>query len=222
MSILLLMRHGQASFEADEYDCLSPLGQNQGRATGEFLRARGLQIDHVLTGPRCRHKDTAIAVSAAGAFGASIELVRNLDEFGERSAIFQCAHAQTPSLRQDWPENRPDQLRLYVNEIRRWAEDGAEIPGCKSADAFVRSTKDWLGTLSVRYGRGRRILAVTSAGIIAAALCGVLDLPVKRIGEFLPRIYNASITEFDFGEKGIAIRSFNGTGHLIGCLLSLV
>ena len=41
MANLLIIRHGQASFGADNYDQLSPLGQRQADLTGEFLRQMG-------------------------------------------------------------------------------------------------------------------------------------------------------------------------------------
>ena len=38
---LLLIRHGQASFGASDYDRLSPLGQRQSRLLGEYFRRIG-------------------------------------------------------------------------------------------------------------------------------------------------------------------------------------
>lgn len=38
MGTLYLVRHGQASFGADDYDQLSPLGQRQSVRLGEYLR----------------------------------------------------------------------------------------------------------------------------------------------------------------------------------------
>ncbi|MCG8454964.1 MAG: histidine phosphatase family protein [Holophagales bacterium] len=58
MSILILVRHGQATLDGDDYDRLSPLGHEQARALGEYWAALGLEIDRVLIGPRRRHRET--------------------------------------------------------------------------------------------------------------------------------------------------------------------
>ena len=41
MSVLYLVRHGQASFGTDDYDRLSDLGKAQSRTTGRFLASQG-------------------------------------------------------------------------------------------------------------------------------------------------------------------------------------
>ena len=62
MGTLYLVRHGQASFGADDYDQLSPLGRRQAVRLGEYLRQRfereGVQIDTVLMGSLRRHRQT--------------------------------------------------------------------------------------------------------------------------------------------------------------------
>ena len=45
MGTLYLVRHGQASFGADNYDQLSPMGHRQALRLGEFWRERGMVFD---------------------------------------------------------------------------------------------------------------------------------------------------------------------------------
>ncbi len=42
MGLLLLVRHGQASWGADDYDVLSETGWEQARLLGQALGARGI------------------------------------------------------------------------------------------------------------------------------------------------------------------------------------
>lgn len=65
MSMLTLVRHGQASFFADDYDVLSELGSTQGRLLGEYWAARRVRLDAVYTGPRVRQRHTAEQVCSA-------------------------------------------------------------------------------------------------------------------------------------------------------------
>ena len=44
MGTLYLVRHGQASFGADDYDVLSPLGHQQALRLGEDFAAKGMEI----------------------------------------------------------------------------------------------------------------------------------------------------------------------------------
>jgi broad specificity phosphatase PhoE len=50
MGHLYLVRHGQASLGAADYDQLSPLGQQQSLRLGEHWQAQGLRFDAVITG----------------------------------------------------------------------------------------------------------------------------------------------------------------------------
>ena len=58
MGTLYLVRHGQASFGADDYDVLSPRGHQQAVRLGEYWRARGMAFDAVMTGTLRRHTET--------------------------------------------------------------------------------------------------------------------------------------------------------------------
>ena len=58
MGQLYLVRHGQASLGADDYDQLSALGAKQSQRLGEHWRAQGLQFDAVITGTLKRHAQT--------------------------------------------------------------------------------------------------------------------------------------------------------------------
>ena len=56
MGMLYLIRHGQASAHAEDYDQLSELGKIQGRIIGNHLSDK--QIDAIYIGPRKRHLQT--------------------------------------------------------------------------------------------------------------------------------------------------------------------
>ena len=64
MSFLTLVRHAQASFFADDYDQLSPLGRTQAGLLGDHWVSRRQLWDEVYTGPRTRQRHTAELVGA--------------------------------------------------------------------------------------------------------------------------------------------------------------
>src|SRR3546814_14226609 len=61
MGQLLLVRHGQASWGADDYDVLSPLGWEQSRMLGQALSERALATTVIIQGPMRRHRGSGNA-----------------------------------------------------------------------------------------------------------------------------------------------------------------
>jgi broad specificity phosphatase PhoE len=62
MGTLYLVRHGQASLGASDYDQLSPLGQRQCQLLGEYWRSQGMRFDAVLCGGLKRHAQSLAAI----------------------------------------------------------------------------------------------------------------------------------------------------------------
>jgi hypothetical protein len=63
---------------------------------------------------------------------------------------------------------------------------------------------------------------VTSAGVVGAAVCEVLELPDAQWCALVRVIRNASLTEVVFTKGRCGLRSFNGAGHLPGRLTSSI
>src|ERR1700744_1973221 len=80
MRELLLIRHGQASFHAEDYDRLSTVGEHQSRELGLWLASCGQVPDLVAIGPRIRHRDTAALCLGATGVDAEPLLLDGLDE----------------------------------------------------------------------------------------------------------------------------------------------
>ena len=59
MSVLGLVRHGQASFFASDYDKLSVIGERQLSLLGKLWARQRMVVDEVYTGPRLRQRDSA-------------------------------------------------------------------------------------------------------------------------------------------------------------------
>jgi hypothetical protein len=59
MATIYLVRHGQASFGAENYDKLSDLGCRQAAVAGEYFRDQGIQFDAVYSGDLSRQRNTA-------------------------------------------------------------------------------------------------------------------------------------------------------------------
>lgn len=85
MATLFLVRHGQASFGADDYDRLSDVGHRQSRLLGEYLADRAVRPVRVMTGTLLRQRQTWEGIAeglASRGIACAEPLVRpGLDEY---------------------------------------------------------------------------------------------------------------------------------------------
>jgi broad specificity phosphatase PhoE len=183
VSSLLLIRHGQASLGAADYDVLSPLGVTQARRLGEHLGDM-LRPDLIVTGPRVRQRDTAAhMIAAARARGADFPDALVRDEFDEYPALeimqrhlqrLAAADAELAGHVADLarhPAGSRDQRRAFEAAFQRmmksWHDGHLEDPGIEAATAFADRVEAGLRELLAP--RGRTVLVVSSAGPSASA-----------------------------------------------------
>lgn len=224
MSSLLLLRHGQASFGADRYDALSERGREQAAAVGRHFAECGRGFTRVWVGPRERHRLTAQHALQALGLGALEPAEAALDEFAEGQQILAAAEKrQGVRLRGEGAIHGPESVRRYADEIDAWAEGRAQIEGVLDAASFRARVAEWLQRATASPEPGQSVLAVTSGGVIAAAMAIALDLPNARLAYFMRSVANASLTEFAFSPgRGTSLVAYNVTAHLPEALLTRV
>ncbi|AYH42695.1 histidine phosphatase family protein [Azoarcus sp. DN11] len=217
MSALVLMRHGQAAFGASRYDVLSEVGVAQAQATGAWLRDRGDTPTVVWHGPRQRHAETAAQVLAKAGDWPGAQLVPGLDEFAEGEEVLVAASTLygRPLSGPEAPARR-EQLRCYEGAYEAWSRGELGIPGRASYRDFRLAVRQWMRDVVAAPGApsGQRILAVTSGGVIAAAVCDLLGVSDEQWCALVRVIHNASITEIVFSQGRASLRSFNSAAHL--------
>ena len=215
MSSLLLLRHGQARFGAAQYDVLTELGERQAIETGAYFARAGTRFDEVQIGPKRRHATTAAAALREMREAPAPITVRELDEFSEASEILRAAEQVCGIAAADLSAlPRAEQLRHYDATIAAWAEGRVHLARCATAALFRAKIADWLRDVVARPVRSQNLLAVTSAGVIAATVAEVLELPVERMSRFTRVLRNASLTEIAFCAGRVSLVSFNSVAHL--------
>lgn len=227
MSELHLVRHGQASAQAEDYDRLSPLGEEQSRALGDFWAAREVGFDRVLVGPRRRHRQTHDAVAAAyrrrGLPWPQAEPLQALDEHSGPELFDHYRERLLPAAGGAEPRNLRRYLRAYQDATRQWARGELETPAhLESWPAFRHRVEDGLAAIAAAGTGGARVAAFTSGGAVAAAAGHALGLGDEKIIELSWRVRNAAVTELLFSRRGFALHTFNATPHLEPGLLSYI
>lgn len=224
MGSIYLIRHGQASFGADDYDVLSPVGIRQSEALGEHLAQLGLRLDRCLAGDLRRQQDTArLALAAMHNAGCDVPLLETDNAFNEFDAD-AVIRALLPGLLPQEPEaahilrngtqNRSEFQRLFALLVQRW--HGGEHPceGAESWQAFVQRVDGGLQRVLQQAGSGDNIAIFTSGGTIAALLHLVTRITAGQAFELNWQIINTSLSHLKFRGREVALASFNSQAHV--------
>jgi broad specificity phosphatase PhoE len=211
MGTLYLVRHGQASFGAADYDQLSDLGQRQCLRLGEYFRARGRRFDAVLTGTLKRQQQSYAAI-AEGLQGHAPEALRwpGLNEY-DSHAIIAAIHPGELA-RPDTPEAYRHHFRLLRDGLKKWMAGEIAPLGMPSYAEFVSGVTGALD--HVRREHEGDVLIVSSGGPISTAVGQVLGTSPQTTIELNYRIRNSSVTEFAFTPARHMLVTYNTLPHL--------
>lgn len=224
MGSIYLIRHGQASFGADDYDVLSPIGIRQSQVLGAHLAELGMTFDRCLCGDLRRQKDTArIALASLAEAGHQLPLLEvdnAFDEFDAEGVI----RALIPAMLDDEPQaldilrnaagNRPQFQRLFARVIARWLSGEHDTLGLQSWQGFVARVQAGLNRIIEAAGEHERIAVFTSGGTITALLHRITGMPAQQAFELNWHIVNTSLHQLKFRCNEVSLASFNSYTHL--------
>lgn len=208
MAELILVRHGQASFGADDYDKLSELGWRQSRWLGEHFAARGAAFDRVVRGSLRRHAETLAGI--AEGMGRALEGGEDarLNEYDSHALL--SAHLKGKPMPKG--ADRREHFRILREAMYAWT-DGT-LAGAPH-EPFAEFRGRVLGALGeLRRGSAKRVLVVSSGGPISTILAEVLGMPLRGVVDLNLQTRNTGITELQAGATRIHCVSFNNVPHL--------
>jgi broad specificity phosphatase PhoE len=214
MGHLYLVRHGQASFGADDYDQLSALGRRQAVRLGAYWRERGMRFDAVITGTLKRHRQTWEGI--AEGLGLEAQDVRpwpGLDEY-DSEAVIATIHPEKLQ-KPDTPELYRHHFRLLRDGLGAWMAGRTAPAGMPSYADFLAGVTTALDHVRAEH-HGAKVLVVSSGGPISTAVGHVLGTPPETTIELNMRIRNTAVTEFVFTPKRHMLLTYNTLPHLDG------
>lgn len=239
MSTVYLIRHGQAG-PVDDYDRLSPLGVEQARRLGRYLRQQAnphsREGDRVIAGGLRRQQETARwlvaemdrddSVGTTSATPVAIDPRWNeFDLFRVYQQLGPVLAAASPAFALDWEEMRRErEVNPHATRgasgrcdraiIEAWMEDRYPLAdGAETWPAFrrrVHAAWEAVGEMAI----GSRLAIVTSAAPIALTVGLLLAIPDDRILRLMAVLYNAGLTILRWRKEGPLLISFNTTPHL--------
>jgi broad specificity phosphatase PhoE len=210
MGTLYLVRHGQASFGADNYDQLSDLGQRQCLQLGRYFASKGRRFDTVITGTLQRQIQSQQAI--ADGLGQAAEALRlpGLNEY-DSHAVISAVHPQ-PLAKPDTPEGYRHHFRLLRQGLSAWMAGQTQPLGMPTYADFVAGVAAALD--QVRSECAGDVLMVSSGGPISTAVGLVLGVAPEVTVELNMRIRNSAVTEFHVNPKRHALVTYNTLPHL--------
>lgn len=203
MGEITLVRHGQANSAADnevDYDNLSDLGRQQARWLGAWMAAHDKPYDVVMSGTLNRQMDTATEM---GFPDAARDARLNEIAYYDLTAEMEVLH---PNIPRDSPA---DFEAHFPATLTAW-KDG-DLKGQESWDAFCGRVAD---VLTLASQPGKRVLCVTSGGVIARAVSQILGLEIPQMARIAVPIYNTSVHRFHLRDTGPMLATFNSAPHL--------
>ncbi len=211
MGTLYLVRHGQASFGAADYDNLSPLGTRQSVRLGEYLAHKGLRFDAVLTGTLRRHVQTYAGICQGA--GTEMEPLSwpGLNEY-DSAAVISAIHPG-PLPRPDNPEAYRHHFHVLRDGLTQWMNGVISPAGMPSYSGFVEGVTSALDHVRKTH-HGGNVLLVSSGGPISTAVGHVLGTTPETTIALNMRIRNSAVTEFAFTPKRHMLLTYNTLPHL--------
>lgn len=211
MGSLYLVRHGQASFGAADYDQLSPRGHEQCRHLGAYWRERGQRFDAVFTGTLRRHAQSLAGIVEG--YGADLPAVAlpGLNEY-DSEAVVRAIHPEPLATPAD-PEAVKRHFRLLRQGLLAWMRGETQPVGMPVHTDFHAGIVDALAQVLAQ-GVGRQVLVVSSGGPIATAVAHVLKVSHESLVELNLRLRNASVTELAYNRERFHLVTFNTLNHL--------
>jgi broad specificity phosphatase PhoE len=212
MTILYLVRHGQASFAAENYDCLSELGHRQSAWLGQHFAARGIVFSRALCGTLDRQRQTARTL--LDAMGSKLPVIehRGWNEYSG-DALYRAYHGE------GWAKERAKgDVREFYRTIKAalldWSEEklAGDLPetwlefGERAAQAMQAACEGLPADAAV--------LAASSGGAISRAVCGLLHAPARTAIELNLQFRNSAFCEIYVSPRSMRMVSFNCIPHL--------
>lgn len=201
MTTIYFVRHGQASFGAENYDKLSPTGELQAQILGRYFKEILKEDPYIIAGSMQRHQQTA-NLALAESFPES-KIVTNAawNEFNHQQvfAHYEPRFNQPNLLRQD--VDKEENPRAYLSKIfegaiGRWTGGEFHHEYDESWPDFKARVENALQNLcnDLLKTKPRYAVIFTSGGVVSVAAGKMLQLNPDKTFALNWAIANASFT----------------------------
>jgi broad specificity phosphatase PhoE len=202
MATIYLIRHGQASFGAEDYDKLSELGCRQASVAGEYLAECGIVFDAIYSGDLLRQRETAQLATASQPAALELQIDPRFNEIQNDQQLKYLVpeviktNPVVQSLMERGLSNSKDYQKVIDAVFNYWVS-----PECD--DARIQSWADYSGGV-----------IFTSGGTIATLVAQVLGLSGEQTYRFYEPIFNCSVSQLFYTGTRVSLSYFNDRSFL--------
>lgn len=205
MGVIHLIRHGQATWQDDNYDQLSDLGREQSAALGMAWEASEQRWTHAITGSMERHLGTAVEVIEGAGFGDGYDIDDRWNEFDHLALTGHVDAASRPK--------EPKEFQSLLNTaIGEWM-NGADGAGETFID-FSHRVLSAFDDACAMAGKGQTVVVFSSGGPISLISSQVLAGDASLFMALNTVMINASLTTIIVGQDSRRLLTFNEHGHI--------
>jgi len=220
MATIYLIRHGQASFGAADYDKLSELGCRQAQVVGEYLRDGDITFDAVYSGDLLRQRETArLAVASQPG-----EVTHHIDpRFNEIQNDEQLKYL-LPEVVKSNPaiqalverglSSSKDYQKVIDAVFNYWVSSRCNDSRIQSWVDYSSGTRQALLDLIQTQGGGKTVGIFTSGGTIATIVAQVLGLGGEETYQFYEPMFNCSVSQLFYSGTRVSLSYFNDRSFL--------
>jgi len=200
MPVVYLVRHGQASYGAEDYDVLSPIGHAQSAVVGRELLRRGVTSPQVVCGNLVRQRNTATGIIDSAGFESSMTIDSRWNEFDHPDMPLPTTEAGDPL---DFQQRLDEALESWVRADNLDGWRGFQNSAFAALEDFANAL-----------GAGSTGLAITSGGVVSAIVSRIWGLDAQGTVRINRVVTNTSLTSIVFGRQGMNLLSVNDHSHL--------
>jgi len=220
MATIYLVRHGQASFGAENYDKLSDLGCRQAQVTGAYFRDTGVVFDAVYSGDLSRQRETArLAIASQPA-----EIAHHIDpRFNEIENDEQVKYL-VPEVVKTNPEiqalvdrglsSGKDYQKVIEAVFNYWVSPACSDTRLASWADYSKGVREALADVIREQGAGKTVGIFASGGTLATIVADVLGLGGDETYQFYEPVFNCSVTQLFYNRSKVSLSYYNDCSFL--------
>ncbi len=198
MATIYLIRHGQASFHAEDYDKLSELGIEQAAFVGRAMAYQKVVPDAVYRGSLLRHQETAEYSLPEYGEGLELHVMPEWNEYDHREILARYdERLATPASSKELLGSHPNPMeafkRAIVSAMDRWMSGDHDHEYTESWAQF--NSRVFAGLEAVRQAEHQASVVYTSGGPISLITCKLLGLPLTDLMKINWMLVNGGITK---------------------------
>lgn len=220
MATITLVRHGQASFGAANYDQLSEKGILQAQRLGLLFKQQNRQFAQVWIGGMQRHQQTAMHCLSSAERTQELKQHAGFNEFDHEQILQHVDKVRFPDkaslLASIVNTEQPKQalLALFSQAVKRWQSGIYDEDYTESWQQFQRRCIQALDDVVKQCQEQQEVIVFTSGGVISALVQSILQLSDTATYHLNLSLVNGGLTQIKITADGYRLLTLNEQQYL--------